>query len=732
MAIKKISEFDLVNYLEDSDLILIERNGVPKSIKVFDLKKYFGSGGSSDTDGTFEFTVSGTNGVLVTDDPNNFIGVKYENVEGIYDWFISRTADDLKIVIGENEYFGDATELGGGNIVISKDNGLITILCSNNDKFGLAMTICSDNVTDTSSLPDGVEAVKDRVFVYYGGNYSEIQETDFPLTIKGVNLLVPEEQDASITFVNNKLTINMPTDSGTTMDEDTQHMRLISFSYSGIFNALNSGTTYALKLDGTEYTYYEGDNPPSDVENSFSVIKGASSFTIFARRTSTQSVMLLVGADLSDAISVSYVNEEVEEQLMAPTWLPSSFPHIVEFTIDPVAPSENEFVVTVTSDNNIPMQGNSGMCISNNAGLVDWLSGKMNSNLSLIYDENTYSYTDSVDPVEYGFTFDINDSYIQMIVIGAKPVTLYDLQVTMFTKEHSESFGTMEKDDVAVSYNLYSHTQLSDFPVTFKFVYNESVEPDTPDDELTFTYNVDSDNLVSTTATGLWDWIQQNGTFISQENGTELISGIDVVITDSTGVNYIADTYMYAESQNACLFGEQESFGVYVFGGNETFTKDYSYIIELASGDMPINAPYTVTFKKSSNVFTDTSATFELTNTLGDDVIVPGALHYYSNIVGLTDWIGDKLTYSNLSGTYEAGDGTSGVIVLTSGDDEQTCTGSFADSLDSESVTIQGSVMLVKTDITGEVSLSKDDFLLIADSTVDTSKLPVKITLNVS
>lgn len=607
MAIKKISEFDLVNYLEDSDLILIERNGVPKSIKVFDLKKYFGSGGgSSDTDGTFEFTVSGTNGVLVTDDPNNFIGVKYENVEGIYDWFISRTADDLKIVIGENEYSGDATELGsGGEIAISKSNGLITILCSNNDKFGLAMTICSDNVTDTSSLPDGVEAVKDRVFVYYGGNYSEIQETDFPLTIKGVNLLVPEEQDASITFVNNKLTINMPTDSGTTMDENTQHMRLISFSYSGIFNALSNGTTYALKLDGTEYTYYEGDNSPSDIENSFSVIKGASSFTIFARRTSTQSVMLLVGADSSDAISVSYVNEEVEEQLMAPTWLPSSFPHIVEFTIDPVAPSENEFVVTVTSDNNIPMQGNSGTCISNNAGLVDWLSGKMNSNLSLIYDENTYSYTDSVDPVEYGFTFDINDSYIQMIVIGAKPVTLYDLQVTMFTKEHSESFGTMEKDDVAVSYNLYSHTQLSDFPVTFKFVYNESVEPDTPDDELTFTYSeTDPDlQMLTTVATGLGDWIYENATIDGQ---TGSITGIDITFTDSTGANSKANIFQIDTNEKYMILGNTSSYVLYLFyesveGNNgKIYPKDFSYLVDGSGHNIIENIPITVTFKKST------------------------------------------------------------------------------------------------------------------------------------
>lgn len=70
------------------------------------------------------------------------------------------------------------------------------------------------------------------------------------------------------------------------------------------------------------------------------------------------------------------------------------------------------------------------------------------------------------------------------------------------------------------------------------------------------------------------------------------------------------------------------------------------------------------------------------------------------------------------------------MIVLTK-KDEQTHTGSFADASGSES-TIQGSVVLVKTDITDGVSLSKDDFLLIVDSTVNTSKLPVKITLNIT
>ena len=422
-----------------------------------------------------------------------------------------------------------------------------------------------------------------------------------------------EEQDASITFVNNKLTINMPTDSGIAADESASYARFISFSYSGIFNALNSGTTYSLKVDGVEYTYTEESSP--ELESFFRVTKNDSNLNIQAYKTSTQSVMLLMGSDSSDVISVMYANEELEEQMMAPTWLPSSFPHTVEFTIDPVTSSENEFVVTVTSDNNIPMENNSGTCISNNAGLVDWLSDKMNSNLSLIYDENTYSYTDSVDPVEYGFTFDINDSYIQMIVIGAEPVTLYDLQVTMFTKEHSESFGTMEKDDVAVAYNLYSHTQLSDFPVTFKFVYNESVEPDTPDDELTFTYSeINADILegqLSTVATGLTDWIYENAT-LSEEG---LISGINVTFVDSTDTSYEANQFLYDAEINYMTIGNTSGYILYLYNDSvenegEVAPKDTSIIINGNGTPVTENYPITVTFKKSANVFTDTSATF--------------------------------------------------------------------------------------------------------------------------
>ena len=140
-----------------------------------------------------------------------------------------------------------------------------------------------------------------------------------------------EEQDASITFVNNKLTINMPTDSGIAADESASYARFISFSYSGIFNALNSGTTYSLKVDGVEYTYTEESSP--ELESFFRVTKNDSNLNIQAYKTSTQSVMLLMGSDSSDVISVMYVNEEIGEQMIAPTWLPSSFPHTVELTV---------------------------------------------------------------------------------------------------------------------------------------------------------------------------------------------------------------------------------------------------------------------------------------------------------------------------------------------------------------------------------------------------------------
>lgn len=139
-----------------------------------------------------------------------------------------------------------------------------------------------------------------------------------------------EEQDASITFVNNKLTLNMPTDSGIAADESASYLRYITFSYSGIFNALNSGTTYSLKVDGVEYTYTEESSP--ELESFFRVIKNDSNLNIQACKTSTQSVTLLMGSE-SDNISVMYVNEEIGEQMIAPTWLPSSFPHTVELTV---------------------------------------------------------------------------------------------------------------------------------------------------------------------------------------------------------------------------------------------------------------------------------------------------------------------------------------------------------------------------------------------------------------
>lgn len=93
---------------------------------------------------------------------------------------------------------------------------------------------------------------------------------------------------------------------------------------------MNSGTTYSLKVDGVEYTYTEESSP--ELESFFRVIKNDSNLNIQACKTSTQSVTLLIGSG-SDNISVMYVNEEIGEQMIAPTWLPSSFPHTIELTV---------------------------------------------------------------------------------------------------------------------------------------------------------------------------------------------------------------------------------------------------------------------------------------------------------------------------------------------------------------------------------------------------------------
>lgn len=81
---------------------------------------------------------------------------------------------------------------------------------------------------------------------------------------------------------------------------------------------------------------YDEDTHYAELESFFRATKNDSNLNIQACKTSTccstQSVTLLMGSE-SDNISVMYVNEEIGEQMIAPTWLPSSFPHTVELTV---------------------------------------------------------------------------------------------------------------------------------------------------------------------------------------------------------------------------------------------------------------------------------------------------------------------------------------------------------------------------------------------------------------
>lgn len=141
MAIKKISEFDEMTFVQDSDEILVERNGVGKSVKSVKLKNY--------VEKIFPINISGekksTEGSIFDELSLNGATLAYDVCKDSY-WYFKRLNFD-KVRIGyNNNYYYKANNPHLFQVQYANNYVFIVGMARGADKYDFALMINERNV----------------------------------------------------------------------------------------------------------------------------------------------------------------------------------------------------------------------------------------------------------------------------------------------------------------------------------------------------------------------------------------------------------------------------------------------------------------------------------------------------------------------------------------------------------------------------------------------------------
>lgn len=359
MGYKKVSEFEEIFNIKDSDMFLIDRGGQPKAIKAINMMKYFGSGGGggAEPSGTLSITISGNNTV---DNNAWFTGssIAYDTNSGAYGWLYGRDLKEIKISYNGHDYvYWDTTETKPAYFFqfIDDDNAVIIMGGgADSSKFDFYIVAGSDNAT-VENLPSALKH-DDVVGAVYDYETLTTTESDFPMTLEFTNMAVVEpEPTATFNF--------------TLTDDDFGTIEGVGLSayrktFSGLSDFLNGKDFDELKLqlnDGEELPKGNTGN------NAFMIDSGSTDtlkiLTIGTDDMSSQGFNLLLYISLAENASTSFGSMAKDEVILvryntsgAPSALPDSYmPFTVKFNyygyVEPSPepepePSGNSFTAT--------------------------------------------------------------------------------------------------------------------------------------------------------------------------------------------------------------------------------------------------------------------------------------------------------------------------------------------------------------------------------------------------
>ena len=239
MAIKKISDFEEIFALNDSDMILIERNGEGKSIKAINLRNYFGGGGA-EIPTSFSITITGDNTATANEYATGAM-VAYETIDGVYNWLAGRDLETCKIIYNGHEYVwwdGNGTP-PDYLFQFVNEAGYVDIrgLGEHESLFDFCLLAGSENVSPSADqFPVALKGT-DLIGAMYSNSSLAMTEASFPVTFE-VRTADYEEPDVPVTddYLNeNEACITF--DSSDSYDETNGRVRT---SLDGIFNWFTS------------------------------------------------------------------------------------------------------------------------------------------------------------------------------------------------------------------------------------------------------------------------------------------------------------------------------------------------------------------------------------------------------------------------------------------------------------------------------------------------------------
>lgn len=134
------------------------------------------------TDNEVSFTVSSDELINIDESTQATIS----NLQGIYDWFVSKSSDfsKIKIQVGDEILSYSSSSSGAGDCNIQLQDGYIMLMLIFST--GMPTMIAINNtLSDTSSIGGGnTPLVKDDIIVILGGMSMGITVEDLPQTIK--------------------------------------------------------------------------------------------------------------------------------------------------------------------------------------------------------------------------------------------------------------------------------------------------------------------------------------------------------------------------------------------------------------------------------------------------------------------------------------------------------------------------------------------------------------------
>lgn len=514
MGYKKVSDFEEIFNIKDSDMFLIDRGGQPKAIKAINMMKYFGSGGGggAEPSGTLSITISGNNTV---DNNAWFTGssIAYDTNSGAYGWLYGRDLKEIKITYNGHDYvYWDATETKPAYFFqfIDDDNAVIIMGGgADSTKFDFYIVAGSDNAT-VENLPSALKH-DDVVGAVYDYETLTTTESDFPMTLEFTNMAVVDPEPTA--------TFNFTLTNDDFVTIEGVGLSAYRKTFSGLSDFLNGKDFDELKLQ-----LNDGEELPkgNTANNSFMIDSGSTDtlkiFTIGTDDMSSQGFNLILYMSLAENASTSFGSMAKDEVILvryntsgAPSALPDSYmPFTVKFNyygyVEPSPepepePSGNSFSFTV---NNSEYGVIDGLGANGYRKTVNGISDYLNNNEEYLTNEETVAnFSAIVNGIEVfqvndpnGNTFIMNkissNLWVFAIVVTISEIELnFNGYISLGESDNSDiSFIPTLKDEIIIirtTDNGAAEIPSEVMPLNIEFKYDESETPTS--DSFTATFN---------------------------------------------------------------------------------------------------------------------------------------------------------------------------------------------------------------------------------------------------